>query len=290
MPRIAVITDTDSSLPRSIALERGIRLVPIKIQFGADSYDTGIDIDDARVFARVDREKKLPTTAAPSPGQFAQAYEDAFSQGADEIICITISSEVSAVCTAASTAAADFEGRAIHVVDSRTMGMAQGFMALQAAEMAVAGADSADILKAITSLRDRSHLYGALATLKYLAMSGRVGQVAAGLAGLLNIRPILSVRDGKLQLLEKIRTQRLAWERMITLCEQDAGGRPIERAALMHVAAEEDCARFAELFRQRMNLPSELLTVELTPGLSVHTGAGMVGVVIITAEDAASEA
>jgi DegV family protein with EDD domain len=163
------------------------------------------------------------------------------------------------------------------------MGMAQGFMALRAAEMAAQGAGSIDILASITSVRDRSRLFGALSTLKYLAMSGRVGSVAAGLAGLLNIRPILTVKDGKLVLLEKIRTQRLAWERLITLTEAAAGGKLLEQVAFMHVAAPEDCARFIELFKQRVTLPPNPITVELTPGLSVHTGAGMVAVVIITA-------
>ncbi|MCE5260055.1 MAG: DegV family protein [Chloroflexi bacterium] len=283
MPKIAVITDTDSSLPAALAAQHAIELVPIKIQFGDESYDTGTEIDDRQVFARVDSERKLPTTAAPAPGRFIQAYQRAFDSGADEIICITISSEVSAVCTAAMTAVEEFPGRAIHVVDSHTLGMAQGFMVLTAAELAAGGATADEILQAVAAVRERSHLFGALASLKYLAMSGRVGHLAAGVASVLNIRPILSVRDGKLQLLEKIRTQRLAWERLITLTEQAADGKALERVAFMHVAAPEACALFAEQFNQRVACPQDILTVELTPGLSVHTGAGMVGVAVITA-------
>ncbi|MHB9031719.1 MAG: DegV family protein [Anaerolineae bacterium] len=283
MPKIAIITDTDSSLSPALAAQHRIELVPIKIQFGAESFDTNLEIDDRRLFTRVDSEHKLPTTAAPAPGRFVDAYQRAFAGGADEIICITISSEVSAVCAAATTAAGEFPDRKINVLDSRTMGMAQGFMAITAAEMAANGELSAAIIEAVGSVGQRSRLYAALATLKYLAMSGRVGQVAAGLAGLLNIRPILTVQDGKLQLLEKIRTQKLAWERVITLTEQAAGGKPLERVAFMHVAAPEACAEFAAQFRQRVACPTECLTVELTPGLSVHTGAGMVAAAIVIA-------
>jgi DegV family protein with EDD domain len=281
MPNIAIITDTDSSLPPSVAASLGIQLIPIKIQFGTESFDTGVDIDDRQLFARVDSENKLPKTAAPAPGLFVAAYQKAFDAGAEQIICITISSEVSAVCTAATTASQEFPDREIHVVDSRTLGMAQGFMVMTAAEMAAKGSSVQEILAAITDVRDRSHLFGALATLKYLAMSGRVGQVAAGFASILNIRPILTVREGKLVLLERIRTQRLSWERLIALVEQAAGGKAIERVAFFHVAVPDDVARFIEQFKQRIACPPDAITVELTPGLSVHTGAGMVGVVVI---------
>lgn len=281
MPKIAIITDTDSSLPASLAAKLEIQLVPIKIQFGSESFDTGLDIDDRQLFVRVDTEGKLPKTAAPAPGLFVAAYQRAFDAGAEQIICITISSEVSAVCSAATTASQEFPGRDIHVVDSRTMSMAQGFMAITAAEMAGHGASCQEILTAINDVRDRSRLYAALATLKYLAMSGRVGQVAAGFASILNIRPILTVKDGKLVLLERIRTQRLAWERLVSLVEQAAGGQAIERVAFLQVAAEGDAARFAEQFKQRVACPMDAMTVEVTPGLSVHTGAGTVGVVVI---------
>lgn len=281
MPKIAIITDTDSSLPASLAAKLEIQLVPIKIQFGSESFDTGLDIDDRQLFVRVDTEGKLPKTAAPAPGLFVAAYQRAFDAGAEQIICITISSEVSAVCSAATTASQEFPGRDIYMVDSRTMSMAQGFMAITAAEMAGHGASCQEILTAINDVRDRSRLYVALATLKYLAMSGRVGQVAAGFASILNIRPILTVKDGKLVLLERIRTQRLAWERLVSLVEQAAGGRAIERVAFLQAAAEGDAARFAEQFKQRVACPPDAMTVEVTPGLSVHTGAGTVGVVVI---------
>lgn len=281
MPKIAIITDTDSSLPASVATKYEIQLVPIKIQFGSESFDTGVDIDDRQLFVRVDTEGKLPKTAAPAPGLFVAAYQKAFDAGAEKIICITISSEMSAVCSAATTASQEFPRREIHVVDSRTLCMAQGFMAITAAEMAANGASCPEILSALNDVRDRSRVFGALATVKYLAMSGRVGQVAAGLASILNIRPILTVTDGKLVPLERIRTQRMSWERVVSLVEQAAGGRPVERVAFFHVAVEDDVARFADQFKKRIACPPETLTVQVTPGLSVHTGAGMVGVAVI---------
>jgi len=133
MNPIAIITDSDASLPPALASQYGIRQVPITIHFGSESYTTGVDIDDALVFEKIDRLNKLPTTSAPSPGAFALAYEEAFSAGAQSVICICVSSKVSATYAAALTARGQFPARDISVIDSLTLSMGQGFMALAAA-------------------------------------------------------------------------------------------------------------------------------------------------------------
>jgi DegV family protein with EDD domain len=131
MPRIAIITDTDSSLPLDLAKKYDIVEIPIVVQFGEESFRDVYEIDNAAVFARVDREGKLPSTAAPSPGQFVDAYQAAFEAGADQILCLTISSEMSAVYSAALSAAEMLPGKTIQVVDSRTVAYGEGLMALE---------------------------------------------------------------------------------------------------------------------------------------------------------------
>lgn len=125
---------------------------------------------------------------------------------------------------------------------------------------------------------ERSYLYAALATLKYLAMSGRVGHLAAGMANLLNIRPVLTIQDGKLDLLEKVRTQRKSWARAIELAAEAAGDRPVERMAVIHVDAGEHARQFEAQLRAGMACPERVLLAGLSAGLSVHSGAGLVGV------------
>lgn len=281
---IAIITDTDSSLPAAVAAQYGIRQVPINIHFGEETFQAAVDINDAEAFVRIDRDGKLPTTSAPTPGQFAEAYQAAFDAGAQSVLCFCVSAEISGTYNAAVTARDLMPDLDITVVDSRTLSMGQGFMAIAAAEAVQQGASKEEAIAAAESVRERTHVYAALATLKYLAMSGRVGYLAAGMANLLNIKPILTVRDGKLDMLEKVRTQRKAWDRAVELTVESLGERSIERMAIIHVNAPEKAREFEALLREHLSCPTDVITAEFTPGLSIHSGTGIVGVVVVAAE------
>ena len=283
MSSIAIVTDSDASLPEDLAERYGIRQVPIIVQFGEEALKTEEEIKEAEMFARIDREGKLPTTSAPAPGQFSEAYEAAFAAGAEAIVCICVSGEVSATYNAAVVASEMFPDRAISVVDSNTLSMAQGFMALAAAEAAQAGATLEEVVARATDVGQRTHLYAALATLKYLAMSGRVGHLAAGMASVLNIRPILTIRDGKLDMLERVRTQRKSWARVIELTGEVLGGQPAERMAIIQSNVPEQAREFEAQLRASLPCPEEIIIAPLTAGLSVHSGAGMLGVVTVSA-------
>ncbi len=284
MHKIAIVTDSDSSLPPELAGRYDIRQVPITIHFDGESYTTGVDIDDAALFEKVDRLNQLPTTSAPSPGAFSEAYESAFQDGADAVVCICVSSGVSATFASARTACENFPGRPVTVLDSQALSMGQGFMALAAAEAAREGATMEQVVARARDVGGRLHLYAVLSTLKYLALSGRVGKVAAGLANTLNIKPVLTVSDGKLELLEKIRTRRKAVERMLELTRKSVDGGQVERAAVIHVNNPEGAAELREQLRKTVACPTEIVTAAFTPGLSVHAGSGVVGLVVVRGE------
>ena len=281
MSSIAIITDSDASLPADVAARYNIRQVPILIQFGVETFRTEIDIDDAGLFARIDREGKLPTTAAPSPGQFLEAFQAAFAAGADAVICLCVSSQISATYAAALAAKEMLPEHTIEVVDSRVVSMAQGFMVLAAAEAVRAGADVAGAVAAALALGDRTYLHGAFSTLKYLAMSGRVGHVAAGFGNLLSVKPIVTMRDGKLDLLEKVRTRSKSLARVVELTGEAMAGRPIQQMAVLHVAVPDEAVALEAQLRAALPCPATILHAGLTAGLSVHTGAGMLGVVAV---------
>ncbi len=284
MSSIAIVTDTDCSLPFELSDKHKIRQVPIIILFGEETLRTEFDIDDVQLFERIDRDGALPTTSAPSPGQFAEAYEAAFEAGADEVVCLTVSGEVSATYGAAVNAKELMPDKTITVIDSRSLSLGQGFQALEAAELAQAGKSSDEIVAAARNMEERSHFFAALSTLKYLAMSGRVGHLAAGMANLLNIKPILTIRDGKLDMLEKIRTKSKAWARLLELTAEAIGDKEVERMGIVHVAAVEQAKEFEALLRENVSCPDEILIADLTAGLAVHSGAGMVGVGFVLSE------
>jgi len=286
MPKIAIITDTDASLPEDLAEKYNIHQVPITVHFGDEVFETGVDINEAQMFARIDKEGSLPTTAAPAPGKFAEAYKAAFDEGADQVLCFTVSSEVSATYGAAVAARDLMPDKVITVVDTRSLSMGQGFPVLAAAEAAQAGAGEQEILALVADMGERVHFYAALATLKYLAMSGRVGQLTAGMASILNIKPILTIRDGKLDMLEKVRTRKKAWDRVLELSKGTIGEKTVERMAIVHSNAPEEARAFEAIVRQNMVCPEEIIITTLTAGLSVHSGAGIVGLGFVVSSPA----
>jgi len=284
MSRIAIITDTDSSLPFDLSRKYGIIQVPIIIQFGHDSYRDAYEIDNDTVFTRIDREGKLPTTAAPSPGEFVDAFKKAFDSGADSLLCFNISTAMSATYASARQAAEMLPGKRIDVVDTCSLSMGQGYMVLAAAEAVAKGASIEEAIKVAEDVRSRTYVFGALASLKYIAMSGRVSALAAGMAGLLDIKPVLTLQNGKLELLEKIRTQGKAWNRAIELSVEKAAGRKIEKMAILNVKARDSAYQFETLLRAAMPCPDDVIFTDIYPGLAVHTGAGMVAVIFVTAK------
>lgn len=282
MPAIAIISDTDTSLPGQSLKEHGITQVPITIHFGEEVLDACSEITDYDLVERVNREGVLPTTSAPSPGAFSKAYQAAFEGGADEIICLTVSAGVSATYQAAISALELHPDRKITVLDTESISMGQGFMVLEAARLAKEGAQTAEILEAVKDVRDRTHLYAALDTLKFMALSGRVGHLTAEMANVLSIKPILTILDGKLDLLEKVRTKKKAWDRVYELAATSLGNKAVDDIYILHVAADEAAEEFESGLRNAIPCPEYIPKTGLTPGLSVHTGAGLVGVAFTT--------
>jgi DegV family protein with EDD domain len=284
MSKVAVITDTNSSLSAEMARTAGISMVPITIHFGEKTYTTGVDINDKLLFEIVDHTRKLPTTSAPSPAAFAAAYREAFDSGAEEIVCICVSSQMSSTYNSAVTACEEFPGRKIAVVDSLNLSMAEGYMAYQAVEWAQQGLDAETIAARLPDMNKRLHLFALLPTLKYLAMSGRVGKFVAGLADTFNIKPILTVKDGRLVLLERIRVWSKAQDRMLELTSQAVSGKKIEKLILIHVNNPVGLVELEKLLRERIACPSDIPSTEFSTGLSVHAGSGVIGLVVLTAE------
>jgi DegV family protein with EDD domain len=282
MQKIQVITDSDSSLTPELAARFDIKLVPIMIRFGEESFATNSEIDDKLLFSKIDYANKLPTTDAPTPGAFAAAYNEAFVAGAKEILCICVSARNSLTYENAQQATREFPGRRIKVIDSKFMTIGQGFLAISAAEAIAKGASLDEAGQLVEQQIPRLTSFAALSTLKYVAMSGRVGKLLAGFSSALDIRPLLTMKDGTLQMTERIRTREAALERLVELLENSVKGKAIEKAALYHINNPEDAKYLEGKLHEALPLPAEVFTVPFSPGLSVHAGTGLVGAAFLT--------
>lgn len=283
MQKIAVITDTNASLPAEILHQWGIIAVPIQIQFGDRSFTTGVDIDDSSLFELIDAGKTLPTTAAPAPDTFENAFRAAFAAGHDQALCICCSEAVSATCQAARIASEAFPEGSVVVVDSQMLSLAEGFQALTAAQAARQGVPLDEILSELDAQRGHAHVYAALPTLKYLVMGGRMGKLTAGFAETLSIKPILAMREGKLDLLEKVRTWGKAKQRLVELATRAVGMGPVRQLGLVHVNNEAGArALYDELLEAVPGLPDPVIAA-FSPGLSAHAGSGVIGIAVVTA-------
>ncbi|MBN2048460.1 MAG: DegV family protein, partial [Anaerolineaceae bacterium] len=190
-----------------------------------------------------------------------------------------------ATYNAAKMAAETFPERDIRVIDSLTLTLGQGFMAIRAAEMAREGVSVDEIVETVEGMRGRLHVFAALSTLKYLAMGGRMGKFTAGMADTLNIKPVLTVVDGKLEMLEKIRTKHKATKRVLELIENAVDGKPIEQIGIIHAADRAGAENYQTMLHELFPAyQGDVLIAPFTPGLSVHAGAGFAGVVILTKE------
>ena len=283
MKNIAIITDTDSSLPVHLTVQGGIRQVPINVIIEGETYQTGVDLDDHLLFEMLKQVRKYPTTSAPSPDDFAKVFRAAILEGTQSIICVCVSGKVSSSYNSAVLASKMFQ-HDIVVIDSQNLSMGQGFMALTAAEAVLNGASRGEVLENVTNIRKRIHTFAILPSLKYIALSGRLNKHSANIADILDIKPILTVQDGKLEVISRQRTLSKAIDKMFNLIINACDGKAIERGAIIHA----DCPEKAQNIQKKLNIsfPEQkpFLLTEFTPGLSLHTGPETIGITILTRE------
>lgn len=282
MTKIAIVTDSNGSLPLEVSRQYGIFQVPTLVKFGQETFKTLYEINDADAFARIAQTGKIPTTSAPLPAQFSQAFQEAFERGYDEVLCFTMSSQLSVTHVAARNAAGQMPERKIQVVDTHSVTIQQGFMIMAAAENLAQGGDIPSAIQAAESLRSRSFFFLALSTLKYLSASGRIGYLTASLGNFLDIKPILALQDGKLEIIDRVRSLKSAWEHMISMVVDEAAAREIERAGIVHVNALQNAQEIEKQLRGFLPMPDEVLHFEYNPGLSVHIGEGAIGICLVT--------
>jgi DegV family protein with EDD domain len=279
MPNIAIVTDTSSDLLPEQAAAAGIRLVPLTVSFGEETFEATIELCNEDFYARLTAPgAPLPRTAAPNPQQFERAYREALEGGADGVVCVTISQKLSATYAAAVQGARAIEPGRVEVVDSRTTTHALAMIATGAAALAREGAGLAEVAGHAEALVARSHMYFVVDTLEYLQKGGRIGRASALLGTVLSIKPILFVEDGAVGTADKQRTAAKARARILELVSE----RPVERATVVHTLAL-GVESFRDEFAARVGLAPEAVEIGLVGSVAgTHVGPGMYGVSLIT--------
>jgi DegV family protein with EDD domain len=269
-----VVTDSTSDVPPEWRERYGIEVVPLTVRFGSESFRDGVDLTGEQFFQRLAAADRLPTTAAPSPGDFAVVYER-LRHECDGVISIHISGALSATVESARLGADAVEGFAVHVVDSRCLTLCAAFLCLVAAE----SPSLDEAVRRVTERVPKQRILALLDTLRYLEMGGRVGRARALLGTVLDLKPILGIGDGQVQPLDRVRTRQRAIRRLVELQRAD---RPLEHLAVMHAQALPDAERIRE--ELAAELPDlEIEIAQIGAVLGTHVGPGAVGLAYIKA-------
>ena len=275
--KIAVVTDSNTCLPKDILQRYPIEIVPIVLLFGDEALLDGVDIDIPGFYARLRTADPLPTTSSPTPAQFIETFERAKSKGAEGIIVVTLSSKLSMSFNAAHIAIEEMENFPIRVVDSRMATIAQGFVALTAAEAAVQGRDIDEVVSLAEKSSDDIGFAVMLDTLEYLHRGGRVPAIASLVGSAIRLNPVVGNRsDGTVGIIAPTLGQKSAIERVMKEVEQKAEGRRLKRLAVMHADALERAQELMDLVRERFEC-EDIYLVELTPVMGAHAGPGVIG-------------
>jgi DegV family protein with EDD domain len=280
---IKIVTDTTCDMPDKWYEQYGITTIPENIQFGLETFQEGITIDRDEFYRRIEASGVLPTTSQPSIGQFQELYRQLAADGS-EVLSIHLTSRLSGTWQSAYMAARQLEGEVkVSVVDSLTGSPGLGLMVREAAQLAEAGWSVEDIIRRLETRRDQIKVYIMLKDLRYARMSGRVGRLRETIVSLLDIKPIVGVEDGNLIPIDRVRTQRNGFKRMLMMADAEHGDKPVH-VGCTHALAPAEAENMLEAVKTHLNCHDTFVT-DIALSLAVHFGPGAVGFATYPAEE-----
>ncbi|MBN1136427.1 MAG: DegV family protein [Anaerolineae bacterium] len=276
---IKIATDSTCDLPPEFYRQYDIAVVPINIFFGTEGYLDGVTIDRPTFYRKIEELGILPKTSQPSAGQFEEAYNHLAAQGATDIISLHVGAKMSGTFQSAEMAREMVAGRVrVHTFDSAGGSAGMGFMVLEALRMVDAGKTVAEIMARLEAIRPRINILLTVRDLRFAQMSGRIGRLQASLSSLLNIKPIIVLRDGLLSVGDKVRTQSKAIDQMVNMMTDRLGTLAPVNLAAIHAEAPEAAQALIERARALFDC-QESFVADLAASLAVHFGPGTVGLV-----------
>lgn len=272
---IKLVADSTCNLPEHLIEKYDIKIAPIAIQFGEESYEEGIDIDRDLFYRKIEELGIIPTTSQPSPAWFERYYREFHEQG-HETLVVTVTAKHSGTYDSAVLAKSMVPEATVEVFDSASISLGTGWMLLEAARAADDGMDLQSIVEKLQHIRENSHLYLTPETLKYLQMSGRVGQLQGAIASLLNVKPIIYLKEGALEAGENVRKRSKAINRLTEILSESIDREVPIHLAVIHARAPQEAEHLLEQAESMFNV-KEYLMEDLVASLAVHGGPGILG-------------
>lgn len=278
MANVKIITDSAADLTEDVVKQLGIDVVPLSIRFDDEEFTDGIELTRETFWNRIAESSDLPSTSAPSPGAFETAFKQAASDGFDSVVCLLISSKISATYQIGLNAAkAVSDSITVHVVDTQACTIAEGLLVIEAANLAQKGQSAQSIISAIDDLKTRVHLYGALDTLENLRKGGRIGAANAFFGSLLSIKPIVGLVDGEVKAIGRARTRGKALDALLDILKEHSNAQHI---TIGHAYAP-DIATIRDRFRDATSA-EELPVAIIGPVVGAHTGPRLTAISFVT--------
>jgi DegV family protein with EDD domain len=275
--RVAIVSDSTSSLSPAMGEQYGVHIMPIYVTFGTQTYRDGVDLGADEFYRLLQHSSQPPTTAQPTVADFVQVYT-ALAEQVEAIVSIHASIKMTATADAARAATKALPDVPIHVIDTQTVSMGLGLLAIAAAHAAAAGQDAAQVVEMVERLIPKVNLLFTVNTMEYLYRGGRIGGATALIGTVLNIKPILQIINGQVEPVERPRTRKRALERLLDLVGTRVGEGKEIHAAVLHCNAAGDAEELAGRVAARFSC-RELITSEAGPTIGTHGGPGTVGVV-----------
>jgi len=276
---VAIVTDSTADLPPELTLSRAITVVPLTLNFDGQSLLDGVDIRPGEFYRRLHSITTHPTTSQPSPGRFAEVYSSLLAHH-DAVVSIHISQKLSGTYESARQAAGMTDPQRVRVIDSELVSMSLGLITLAAASLAAGGATAETIVAKVIDMRASVQTYFSVATLEFLRRGGRIGRASALLGSVLQVKPVLCIRDGLVTPLERVRTFERALNRVVELTREVDRGHGV-CVIVGHADAEADAERIG---RELDSIAETLMIQPLGPVVGAHAGPGVVGVGCYPAE------
>lgn len=272
---IRIVTDSASTVPPDLIRELDIEIVPISLTVGNETMDDG-DIPSSELYRRME-DGIIARTSQPAPGRFAEVYER-LRGITSSVISIHITSQHSGTCQSAALAASMFPDMDIEIVDSRGISLGTGYLVIRAARMAKEGRAKEEILAALEEMKQRVHTFCTVSTVRYLQMSGRLGWLSGTLATVLDIKPVMGVRDGTLGLMGKVRTRARSLDTLIQATVAALQNAREKQVAVVHAGALEEAKQVKERLEQAVGTKVTFL-LDAPSVLAVHGGPGLLGII-----------